>query len=294
MRRRLLLVVMMLGFGVSLLSLGGVVSAEVLRPGCYTYINGRYEADGNCQAIKTLNPNFNQTTGKCYVIQSLGSAYGPPQEMNNCDTTKGVTPVNVPPASPGLTPSNPKEPGCYMQLTQTRGELGQTVTVKQWTSYSCASLGQIYPDYNFDPAKCYFFWPTIFGPTIPKEYPCQTPPPDNASLEQGQYANTNVAAVDPDRQKVEEACSDKNNLQRCFAENPIIQYVQMFVNVLSGAVGIIVVIMVIVGGIQYSSAGGNPQAVAAAKKRIINAILALVALIFMYAFLQWLVPGGVF
>jgi Na+/phosphate symporter len=66
------------------------------------------------------------------------------------------------------------------------------------------------------------------------------------------------------------------------------------INVLSALVGVIVVIMIIVGGIQYSAAGDDPQKVAAAKSKITNALLALFLFIFMYALLQWLVPGGIF
>lgn len=73
----------------------------------------------------------------------------------------------------------------------------------------------------------------------------------------------------------------------------IIEYLKLFINVLSGIVGVVIVIMITVGGIQYSAARDNPQAVAAAKGRIINAIIALVAYLFLFAFLQYLVPGGV-
>jgi hypothetical protein len=67
----------------------------------------------------------------------------------------------------------------------------------------------------------------------------------------------------------------------------------MFINILSGLVGIVIVTMITVGGIQYSSARDNPQAVAAARGRITNALIALVAYILMYAFLQYLIPGGI-
>ncbi len=66
------------------------------------------------------------------------------------------------------------------------------------------------------------------------------------------------------------------------------------INVLSAFVGIIIVIMIVVGGIQYSASRDNPQATAAAKGRVFNAILALVLYLFLFAFLQWIVPGGVF
>ena len=74
----------------------------------------------------------------------------------------------------------------------------------------------------------------------------------------------------------------------------ITSYIRLFTDALSVLVGIVVVMMIVIGGIQYSAAGANPQAVAAAKKRISQALIALVMYIFTFAFLQWLVPGGVF
>ena len=70
-------------------------------------------------------------------------------------------------------------------------------------------------------------------------------------------------------------------------------YVNPFIKLLTGLVGVMVTVSVVVGGIQYSSAGGDPGKVAAAKKRIYNSIIALVAYLFMFAFLQWLLPGGI-
>lgn len=74
----------------------------------------------------------------------------------------------------------------------------------------------------------------------------------------------------------------------------ILDYVQTGINLMTGIAGVAIAAMVVVGGIQYSTAGGNPQAAAAAKKRITNAVIALLALTFLYTFLQWLVPGGIF
>ena len=74
----------------------------------------------------------------------------------------------------------------------------------------------------------------------------------------------------------------------------IIRYLLLFINVLSGLVGVVVVMMIIIGGIQYASAGDYPQKITAAKGKITNALLALFTFIFMFAFLQWVVPGGIF
>ncbi len=76
-------------------------------------------------------------------------------------------------------------------------------------------------------------------------------------------------------------------------DNPIVKDINMFINFLAGLVGVVVVGSVIFGGIQYITAGDNPQAVSAARKRIADSLLALLAFGFTYAFLQWLIPGGV-
>ena len=68
--------------------------------------------------------------------------------------------------------------------------------------------------------------------------------------------------------------------------DPLIKFVTI-------GVGVIVVIVIIIGGIQYATSGGNPQATANARKKIFNAILALVVFALLYALLNWLVPGGI-
>lgn len=79
---------------------------------------------------------------------------------------------------------------------------------------------------------------------------------------------------------------DKNNCK-------IIRFIVDLIRVLSGLVGIVVVIMLAYSGIQYSMAKDNPQAVTAAKERIKNTLIALLAYLFVFSFLQWVVPGGV-
>lgn len=74
----------------------------------------------------------------------------------------------------------------------------------------------------------------------------------------------------------------------------IIRYLVTFIRFLSAIVGIVIVAGIIIGGIQYSVSADEANAVNAAKKRIFNAVLALVVYIFMFALLQYLVPGGVF
>jgi len=66
------------------------------------------------------------------------------------------------------------------------------------------------------------------------------------------------------------------------------------INILSAAVGIVITAVIVFAGIEYSSSGGDPGRTAAAKSRIVNAIIALVAYMFLYMALQWLIPGGLF
>ncbi len=78
------------------------------------------------------------------------------------------------------------------------------------------------------------------------------------------------------------------------SSNPIWKDLQAIVNALAAGVGIVVVGSIIVGGIQYSVAGDQPGKLEEAKKRIANALFALVAFFLTWAFLEWLIPGGVF
>jgi hypothetical protein len=70
------------------------------------------------------------------------------------------------------------------------------------------------------------------------------------------------------------------------------RYINPLVRFLAIALGIVVTIMIAIGGLQYSSAGGDPQRIAAAKKRIFNAVFALVAFGLLYGFLNFIIPGG--
>jgi hypothetical protein len=71
------------------------------------------------------------------------------------------------------------------------------------------------------------------------------------------------------------------------------KYINPTINFLAAAVGLVVLISVIAGGIQYSTSDGDSGKAAAAKQRILNSLGALAAFVFLYAFMQWIVPGGI-
>ena len=72
----------------------------------------------------------------------------------------------------------------------------------------------------------------------------------------------------------------------------IVKYIDPFIDFLSALVGVAVVISIIIGGIQYSSSGGDPGKASAAKERIRNAIVALLVYLFLFSILNFLIPGG--
>lgn len=63
------------------------------------------------------------------------------------------------------------------------------------------------------------------------------------------------------------------------------------IRILSDGVGLVLIGSLVYGGIQYTFSRGDPQAVAAAKNRIVSVLIALLIFIFAYAFLNYLIPG---
>lgn len=89
-------------------------------------------------------------------------------------------------------------------------------------------------------------------------------------------------------------CDKGQSNKDCVDNNPIVKWLQFFINVLSVVILAGSAVMVAVAGIQYTTSRDNPQAVQAAKQKMYNIVLGLGVYFFLYAFVQWLVPGGVF
>lgn len=66
------------------------------------------------------------------------------------------------------------------------------------------------------------------------------------------------------------------------------------INILSAAVGVAAVGGIIYGSILYASSGGNPENTKKARKLIFNTVLGLIMFALMFAFLNFLIPGGIF
>ena len=83
-------------------------------------------------------------------------------------------------------------------------------------------------------------------------------------------------------------CTDPTDPQTCEATNTI----NKVLNFLAALIIPVITVMIIIGGIQYSIAGNNPEAIKKARYRIYKAVFALVIFISLWSFLKWLIPGG--
>lgn len=74
----------------------------------------------------------------------------------------------------------------------------------------------------------------------------------------------------------------------------IANYLSPTIKLLAAVFGTVAAISIIMGGINYTTSEGDPQKAGRAKSRITNTVIAVVAFLFLYAFLQFLIPGGIF
>lgn len=118
-----------------------------------------------------------------------------------------------------------------------------------------------------------------------------TCPPGADKTDTDKYVELSIAVEDVDGDgKITDA-------DRCVAkgssinDNPIIVYLKGIINFLAAGVGIVTVISIVISGIQYMTSQGNPQSLNSAKNRLFNAIVALLLFIFMYAVLNFVIPG---
>ena len=76
--------------------------------------------------------------------------------------------------------------------------------------------------------------------------------------------------------------------------NGIVDLLFAIIRFLSDGVGLVVIVSVIIGGIQYIMSRGDPNATGAAIKRLTSALTALLIFIFAYAILNYVIPVGFF
>lgn len=114
----------------------------------------------------------------------------------------------------------------------------------------------------------------------------QTPPPD----QQAQQDPEKIPPKELPRSEGSRECN-KDVAGECVSK--MFDYINYAIAAVAALAGVVMIIVIVAAGIEYASAGGDPQKVASAKNRIRNAIIGLVAFGLLYGFLSWLVPGGI-
>src|SRR5476651_1476948 len=100
-----------------------------------------------------------------------------------------------------------------------------------------------------------FFW--LMSPTSHIAYAACTPTDTKSAIECG-ASNTSGVPVSPN------------------PDQSINDTIKSVINILSSAVGIAAVIMLVVGGFRYITAGGDSNKIAASKSTVFNALIGLV------------------
>lgn len=141
------------------------------------------------------------------------------------------------------------------QTCLTGGAQGGTVEV---------DCDAVFPGVSLDPSKCY-----SAGPYGAAEVDCvlKEDVEDNPIGSSGSVGGTGSTELDG--------------------------WLNTAINVLAALVGIAIVASILIGAIQYITAGSNTSQVGAAKQRITMAVLGFGLFLMGYALLQWLIPGGI-
>jgi hypothetical protein len=110
---------------------------------------------------------------------------------------------------------------------------------------------------------------------------------NDTSTDSGDCVNCSGGACNDDAANPSADCSK----QSC---DLVSKYVNPAINLLTLLFGLIAAASIILGAIQFSSSGGDPQKAAAARGRISKTVFAILTYAFLYAFLEFLIPGGIF
>ncbi len=210
------------------------------------------------------------------------------EDSNNCYfvTQFGATPINC-----DTSQATPIAKCFNVRNSSVAGSDGVPIFgYERVQDKNCSELASIFPGINPLKDTCYVIGGGASGIGA-VEIPCADILAEEVKYQNTiSQKNTDTELSNASREEALENCKTAD--QECFDKNPIVVMLKFAINFFAGLVGVIVTIVIILAGIQYSSAGGDPGKAASAKKHIFNAILALIAFIFLWAFMQWLIPGG--
>lgn len=88
---------------------------------------------------------------------------------------------------------------------------------------------------------------------------------------------------------IDEACVASPNSPICQDSADVNDIIMIVVNVLLFVIGLISVIMIIIGGIMYSTSAGDSGAITKAKNTILYAVIGLVVALLAFAIVNWVV-----
>lgn len=86
---------------------------------------------------------------------------------------------------------------------------------------------------------------------------------------------------------VDEQVNSNLNKLNLSNNNDLISTVGTIINTLSGLIGIVAVIMLIIGGFRYATAGANEKNVTAARNQIMYAIIGIVIVLLAWGITQF-------
>ena len=84
-------------------------------------------------------------------------------------------------------------------------------------------------------------------------------------------------------------CNSQSKVCQGTGTNALYGLVEKIINLLLMVIGIIAVIMIIIGGIRYTTSGGDAGQTKMAKDTILYAIVGLVVAIMSYALVNWVI-----
>lgn len=84
-------------------------------------------------------------------------------------------------------------------------------------------------------------------------------------------------------------CNSQSEVCKGTGKNSLFTLVENIINLLLVIIGIISVIMIIVGGIRYTTSGGDAGQTKMAKDTILYAIIGLVVAIMSYSLVNWVI-----
>lgn len=108
---------------------------------------------------------------------------------------------------------------------------------------------------------------------------CTTAPSTGADVSESSFTET----------KLDVECESSSLNRDC----PIVDLIVVGINFLAAVAGIVFVASIMISGFQYMTGRDNSGQIEKAKARIVQTLIALALFIFMYALLEFLVPGGI-